>query len=376
VLQVLDGSGPGKAPLPARAISVRLPVRLEGLDGLTKAASREAGLVDLTGIFLVKVDPPKLACGPSYSVLVYGAELWRNPRLYLNGVPHSDLTVLPDMQGLSVSFNAGGSLPRWSRPGKAQLQIFTSGGSAIKELDVESNCEKTSAAAGRVTEIRTRSLRFIPGEKLALEVVTGTLEGPMSEFKVALRPKSDGSPYKWVESQALTPERDEKALIGDIPALPLTDRDAGAPLQAAMRLYERPLREPLTVIAPQTVTYYPSQDAAKIRLKTSAIADIADPVTLVLPKNALAAFPNLGATPSIKAVAGSGAEAVTLQGTLAAGSGDERTLQLTAVTPTDKARYDEKHKKADLTFRLEFVNVAGTADQPSFSGDLTIRQAK
>jgi hypothetical protein len=39
-------------------------------------------------------------------ILIYGANLWRNPRVFLGGQPADSVTVLPDMRGLSARFNS------------------------------------------------------------------------------------------------------------------------------------------------------------------------------------------------------------------------------------------------------------------------------
>ena len=45
------------------------------------------------------------ACANEVTVLIYGANVWRSAEVYLGGLRGKEIKVLPDMEGISASFN-------------------------------------------------------------------------------------------------------------------------------------------------------------------------------------------------------------------------------------------------------------------------------
>ena len=95
-----------KAERSPRRISVPLPVNRADLDGLTKFLMRDSirRSAELTTIHLV--EPSVIsACANEVTVLIYGANVWRSAEVYLGGLRGTPIKVLPDMEGISATFN-------------------------------------------------------------------------------------------------------------------------------------------------------------------------------------------------------------------------------------------------------------------------------
>jgi hypothetical protein len=95
-----------KAERSPRRISVPLPMNRADFDGLTKFLMQDLNqrTAELTTIH--SVEPSVLsACANEVTVLIYGANVWRSAEVYLGGLRGKEIKVLPDMEGISASFN-------------------------------------------------------------------------------------------------------------------------------------------------------------------------------------------------------------------------------------------------------------------------------
>lgn len=97
----------------------------------------------------------KDAASSKVTLLIYGVDLWRNPRVFLGGtaVPQDGISVLPDMTGLAATVDtatlskqalrADGTVVVWTNHGVAEATIRT---------QVSANCEAAAGQAAAATE--------------------------------------------------------------------------------------------------------------------------------------------------------------------------------------------------------------------------------
>lgn len=97
----------------------------------------------------------KDAASSKVTLLIYGVDLWRNPRVFLGGaaVPQEGISVLPDMTGLAATVDtatlskqalrADGTVVVWTNHGVAEATIRT---------QVSANCEAAAGQAAAATE--------------------------------------------------------------------------------------------------------------------------------------------------------------------------------------------------------------------------------
>src|SRR3954468_12776147 len=68
----------------------------------------------------------------SQTILIRGAELWRNPQVYVGDQRASFVEVLPDMRGLLATFDKLSMPPAiGSAPQRLNLTVITSGGLSV-----------------------------------------------------------------------------------------------------------------------------------------------------------------------------------------------------------------------------------------------------
>lgn len=97
----------------------------------------------------------KDATNTKVTLLIYGVDLWRNPRVFLGGtaVPESGITVLPDMTGLSATVDVG-TLSKPALRADDTLVVWTNHGVAEAKLrtQVSANCEGAAGQPGVASE--------------------------------------------------------------------------------------------------------------------------------------------------------------------------------------------------------------------------------
>jgi hypothetical protein len=130
-----------KDAVPARTIGVPLPLKRADLDGLTEfLASKTLG----RGQHLTRINdvqPSAISvCASTATIVIYGANVWRNPRIFVGGIEaeNSKIEVLPDMEGVAATIRTDGlrtrshKLPQpmvvvWTRDGYDQFPITVTG---------------------------------------------------------------------------------------------------------------------------------------------------------------------------------------------------------------------------------------------------------
>jgi hypothetical protein len=140
------------APIPESRRTITMPMRHSkgDLDGVTALVVETQEGVRLPTPSIAQVDPsPVSDCVQSAIFLVRGSNIWRATAASLLGVPGKNISVLPDMEGISVTFDIA-SLPAGS--GMAKLLVATPHGVAPFDIPVRgsrlvNNCAVTPKPA-------------------------------------------------------------------------------------------------------------------------------------------------------------------------------------------------------------------------------------
>ncbi len=125
-----DAELPAKVTYLQDSFEIELAPTNASLAALTRRMTHKSRVVGLTQPTIYRVVPEKLrACDDTVSFMVQGDHLWRRPEVYIEGVKHADLQVLPDMQGLSVNFE-GKRFVDFVGLKTARLEVVTREGTA------------------------------------------------------------------------------------------------------------------------------------------------------------------------------------------------------------------------------------------------------
>ncbi|SFW26689.1 hypothetical protein [Nitrosovibrio sp. Nv17] len=159
-------------------LPIRFRSNLSSFDALTVKLAEE---LTAQGFHQARIDMVRPASIPlckapsvkDLTVLIYGMDLWRNPRVFFGGrmVKSESVSVLPDMAGLSVVIDIS-SLPREvllrSDKKDRTLVVWTSHGNAEIPLEVHEGCEKNPSASSQ-----THALQLSSG----VETIASNAEG-------------------------------------------------------------------------------------------------------------------------------------------------------------------------------------------------------
>ncbi|HEV6965932.1 hypothetical protein [Roseateles sp.] len=108
------------------------------------------------------------------TLLIYGVDLWRNPRVFLGGaaVPQEGVAVLPDMTGLSATVDVG-TLNKQALRADGTVVVWTNHGVAEAKLRTQfkGNCEGAAGQATALTEttVATAIERVSPSQVSSCE---------------------------------------------------------------------------------------------------------------------------------------------------------------------------------------------------------------
>jgi hypothetical protein len=176
----VDGSAIG--PLSANGAMQRQPIRVSlppnraDMDGLTTFLARRTTGHGLARAQIDRVVPTKVsACADKVTFLIHGRGIWRSTEVFLAGLRHEDLSVLPDMEGVAATFSLK-HLPRrpsrfeqplltvWTRNGTDSTEIEITGGEKAGKVECGDEALLTAppaavpAAAPSVSNVRPDSL--------------------------------------------------------------------------------------------------------------------------------------------------------------------------------------------------------------------------
>lgn len=284
-------------------LTVHLPLNRADLDGLTELLAQHTVGGALPYTKITAVSPSAIApCEKKATILVYGANVWRGTEVYLNGLKADPVRVLPDMAGLSATFDGLDALPRNpDDPTKALLTVWTRDGAASAEVELHhagpdrSPCKAPSAPPKLRLELVKHVLIGRTGP-VVIRAAEGSLPKSYDHMGVGLRPGPD---HRWSPSVAETARVEEGTVTSHVDLGPvgisfdhLLDA-SGTPLDVSLREAPTPFAEPTRHGVDGRVVYYGDEAAASIRVETKKLASIEEPIELVLPKHHDVAFPDV-----------------------------------------------------------------------------------
>jgi len=144
-------------------VNVELPAARGNLDALTRVLARSYGGAPPTAR-IVAVVPQKInLCPEKIGIAIRGPDLWRGAQVSIAGMPaaSADISVLPDMDGLQVSFATGPLRSALAGLTQTQVSVFTQNGVDSYPLDIE----RTVVGAHCAPQSDPRALaRIVPTE--------------------------------------------------------------------------------------------------------------------------------------------------------------------------------------------------------------------
>lgn len=146
----------------------------------------------------------KAQAGKSVDLIIHGQELWRNPKVFVGGQPADSVSILPDMNGLSVHINAINMPPHKTNENPLlDLNVVTSEGSSMLYGAVQVFTDLVTPADKLTVGIESkfavalaagfRSTSPIPIQQmLTLSAPTATFPDAFGEIQVRIRPLKPG----------------------------------------------------------------------------------------------------------------------------------------------------------------------------------------
>lgn len=126
-----------------RLITFDLPVNRADLDGLTRFLLKDIRRATETTA-IAFVEPAAIsACANDVTILIYGANVWRNAEVYLGGIRSTEIKVLPDMEGIAAKFELAEFYKNTNAPivngrgfEEAILSVNTRNGNAFRVIRI------------------------------------------------------------------------------------------------------------------------------------------------------------------------------------------------------------------------------------------------
>ncbi len=383
----------GKKVLAANTDNTEFEVRLlpqrYNIDLLTRyLANDDLMLGSLEKPKIESVTPEEVStCSGRVEFLIEGKHLWRNARAYLRGKRHDSLDVLPDMNGIVVSFDIQ-SLPKLPEAEeKATLVVWTSFGQAEKDIKLIDKvngepCGGTNPATAVFPS--TSMTRYIDtsGSHQTVKVnLDAALPPAVRDIYVSAKlvNKSGGQiveselkpstvhPGKFYESAVPVdpPEELAKSALAEISlflGLSYKTEDFGP----RHRKY-----------ANRTVVYYPDQESANFKLDTTTIDDLDNEVTIILPWRFNEAYPKfvkhaddfevkIDSHPKVPVITVADWNSVPGKVVL--------TLSRGTVAQADLDAFNTAWCTKDLTLKLEITQKVGDDHPKGIEGTLVLKK--
>jgi hypothetical protein len=150
----------------------------------------------------------RLQAGKPAEVMIRGQNLWRNPKVFIGGQSTEDVTVLPDMEGLSAKFTSVTMPPRKSKENPVvDLTVVTSEGIAslrsVVQIypDATVPDDKFALSVDSPFAIHVKSDPLAP---LVLSAATDTVPTGFSQLVAKVRPLLPGEDVSKVDRPYLT----------------------------------------------------------------------------------------------------------------------------------------------------------------------------
>ncbi|MBO6521185.1 MAG: hypothetical protein JJ900_09705 [Rhodospirillales bacterium] len=162
------------------------------LDALTDLVMSKAagGAVKLTQIR--HFEPYYInACLPKVTVVIEGANIWRSTEAYLAGVPAEDIRVLPDMEGVAVTFNLDKLFESTNSAvlfgGMTQGLPSPSGPATVR-------LPKPSASMDHAAQAASASRRALPHSRTSTTILRSSRSARRDSSHAMHRPPSSSKP--------------------------------------------------------------------------------------------------------------------------------------------------------------------------------------
>lgn len=353
-----------------------LPVNAAGLDELTRKIANNHGvflhrIAKRINTNIESVFPPEISvCTPAKTFLIHGANLWRNPEVYLNGSPAPEVRVLPNMAGLRATFGSYG-FPTTNSTKQAELRVYTTHGSGEFHIPVMDQGKKERCGSSAVYQLTFNPPpSFINDGPLAYDILGGTPPNAYHAIGLGLRIKGKN---KWNKFDASITSDQKKVAAKSAPKLDETKYVDGTVLEAALLITPNENAQDEELNTGETVVFYKKNSPnSKIQINTLNIADIGqgNTVGITLPLNWKDAYPGL----KLKAKITKGADTINLsvQPSVSNSTVRQFDVVLGLAPPSNQATYNKLHKGGPLT--VTFIAEGDTLYLPVFEGKLTIQQ--
>lgn len=307
-----NGGSPG-ATVKGQEFRVYLPLNRADLDALTEYLSKSTAGGSLPYTRIAAVSPEKVTtCGDEVTFLVYGANVWRSSRAFLNGLEADDIQVLPDMAGLAVTFKGiRKGLPQVPGDnGRSTLTVWTRNGASsakVTVLDPKSAGISCGPAPEPSLKLAVASGVLLPGKDdkgktsmavpapAKLRIVQGKLPGSHAKLGISIRPApavTGGHLGAWNEPPETSAVLLGEAVDGTV-RLPQAEPADGTAFQVSLVVVPAPGAEGKRHPVEGPLVYYSTETEAQIQVKTATLHDLSKPVELILPYRYDQSYPDL-----------------------------------------------------------------------------------
>ena len=331
------------------------------------------------------------ACDPEIQFVVQGSDLWRGAQAYLRGTRHKSLAVLPDMNGVVVTFNMS-ELPRlpgrvvsdgngswtdrlliWTNHGQAQSITGENGiGITIVNPIDDDLCNTRQSAT-----VEFDKQRLVGEGPHVLQMTVGP-EFPRGSARdvrliARLHPDGFGPQAFWTSTdiaKVLSPEQ----YRGEIKIPPIhgweIDALAGARLYVGVQFTQGTTGRFQQKFADDPIIYYPSKELSGFRVRVSDDRLVSEKIILDIPVRLVEAYPNFVQTSRVFVV-----DAIVEKEKIELDVQAEWNLSEGTVTLTIDP--DEAFRKEwcseNLKLSLSLMAEAGS-DVPGVTGDLMLKR--
>lgn len=359
-----------------RIMNIELPHNSVDMHALTRLV---AGLgAPLTTPQITAITPTGIRLCPTADNIrlqVAGRDVWQGSEAFLNGVPASNVRILPDMGGLDLTFPTR-NLPQHMRRGpggtNAEIVVWTRDSQTSTWITIEVGAADAAFCTARNeptrldgSSVRPAQTWIAPGADMRLEIADRAMLGDANEVRILLQriDPATGRPSLPPVAIASTANAPVILNIGDnglvsfnAPAQAQVGIEDGALVQIAIGSRPRSGGSETVVFATQRLTWYSARDQAAIAAGPLTASDTRVRMVITLPLRASHRYEGLadGATPPDP-------NRVTIVGSIAAGG---QTYQFTTI---DAWTFAGLNGSGQPTF-ARFVQLQGTpADAGTFA---------
>ncbi len=287
-----------------RSIEVRL--RPKFLESLTDFLVDDPYSSDLDRSTIEDWNPKSVsACGGDVTFVVKGKNLWRSPVAYLRGKKHKSIKVLPDMEGIAVTFNFDNRPPPPDLgEEKTELRIWTSIGpatpssaEAMKVSIVQKRLGRPCpgiARSGEGVSLSPDAAKYAKGVDTKISVNIGApLPASFRNVKVITQLSSTTDQKYTVDTASNIVSFPGKSFEGTInidpPAAPAAFDGASLRVGLSYQTIDGGALE--RAWARKAMIYYPTARHSQFAAKTKKVAGLPDDIELELPARFEEAYP-------------------------------------------------------------------------------------